>query len=240
MAKKDYFLTIDTETTQDGKVADFAAVISDRKGKIYTQCAVMVNGVFTDQENHPLFHIYGDAGDIWSKAGLPARYDRYNTMVANGSRMIASVPAINRWLLKAQMEYNPYLTAYNLAFDLDKCQNTGIDLTSFADRQFCLWHAASTKWASSKAYLRFILSTHSFNNPTKMGNMSFKTNAEVMARFVLGNAELPDEPHTALEDILYYELPILNRLVQVSKRKEWLTPTPFNWRSVQVKDHFSV
>jgi hypothetical protein len=32
MAKKEYFLTVDVESTMDGKVADFAAVISDRKG----------------------------------------------------------------------------------------------------------------------------------------------------------------------------------------------------------------
>ena len=237
--KKDYFLTIDTETTQDGKVADFAAVISDRKGKVYATCAVLVNGIFTDMENHPLFHIFGDAGDIWSKAGLPARYNRYNAMVEGGQRMVASVSAINVWLTKALLEYKPYLTAYNLAFDLDKCANTGIDLTGFADRQFCLWHSAATKWASTKSYRVFIAENHCFNKPTKLGNMSYQTNAEVMARFVLGNPELEDEPHTALEDVLYYELPILNRLVQTSKKKEWLNPTPFNWRKFQVKDHFT-
>jgi hypothetical protein len=239
MAKKDFFLTVDTETTQDGKVADFAAVISDRKGKVYATCAVLVNGIFTDMENHPLFHIFGDAGDLWSKAGLPARYDRYNAMVAGGSRMIASVAAINVWLAKAQAEYNPYLTAYNLAFDREKCANTGIDLNDFADRSFCLWYAAATKWAATKKYKNFIVATHSFNPPTKHGNMSFKTNAEVMARFVLNNPVLEDEPHTALEDVLYYELPILTRLLAVSKKREWLEPTAFNWRSVQVKDHFA-
>ena len=239
MAKKDYFLTVDTETTQDGMVADFAAVISDRKGKIYAQCAVLVNGIFTDQEKHPLFYTSGDDSALWAKAGLPARYNRYAAMVAGGQRMLASVAAINVWLTKAHFEYNPYLTAYNLAFDLGKCSNTGIDLSLFADRQFCLWHAAATKWASTKAYRKFIAETHSFNNPTKHGNMSYKTNAEVMTRFVTGNPLLEDEPHTALEDVLYYELPILNRLVKTSKKKEWLNPTAFNWRDFQVKNHFT-
>ena len=48
MSKKQYFLIVDTETTQNNLVADFGAVIVDRKGKIITQCAVMVDGIFTD------------------------------------------------------------------------------------------------------------------------------------------------------------------------------------------------
>ena len=60
MAKKDYFFIIDTETTQDSQVADFAGIICDRSGKIYTQIAVLTFGIFTDQEKHPLFHIFGD------------------------------------------------------------------------------------------------------------------------------------------------------------------------------------
>lgn len=238
MAKKDFFLIVDTETTQDGMVADFGAVICDRKGKVYAQCAVLVNGIFTDQENHPLFYTSGDSSALWAKAGLPARYDRYNGMVASGARMLASVAAINIWLAKAFAEYNPYLTAYNIAFDLDKCGNTGIILTDFASQKFCLWHSAVTKWALTKKYRNFIADTHSFNNPTKHGNMSYKTNAEVMTRFVMDNPLLEDEPHTALEDVLYYEMPILVKLVNSTKKENWLNPEPFNWRKLQVKDHF--
>lgn len=239
MAKKDFFLTIDTETTQDELVADFAAVITDKKGNIHAQMAVLVHGVFNEREQHPLFHIFGDSGDLWSKAGLPKRYENYTNMVNGGTRMISSVAAINVWLAKAHAQFNPYLTAYNLAFDLGKCANTGINLTDFADRQFCLWHSAVAKWGYSKAYKNFILATASFNNPTKLRNFSYKTNAEVMTRFVTNQPMLEDEPHTALEDVLYYELPILNKLVQTTKKKQWLNPPSFNWRKVQVADHFT-
>ena len=68
--------------------------------------------------------------------------------------------------------------------------------------------------------------------------MSYKTNAEIMARFVMDNPLLEDEPHTALEDVLYYEIPILTKLVNTTKKAEWLEPKPFNWRKFQVKDHF--
>lgn len=236
---KNYFCIIDTETTQDGLVADFAAVIVDKNGSIVNQCAVMVDGVFTDMENHPLFHDHGDAGSIWSKAGLPKRYDRYNRMVENGSRMIASVAAVNRWIDKAIATYNPIVTAYNFAFDREKCANTGIDLTGFRS-SFCLWQAAYGRYAHTKPYRKMALALHAFNAPTKHGNMSYKTNAETMARFVTGNMALEDEPHTALEDVIFYELPILVKLLKNRSVKKMLEDCkPYNWRDCQVRDWFT-
>lgn len=237
MAKKDYFLIADTETTQTGMVADFGAVVVDRKGIIHNQCSVLINGIFTDMENHPLFYTQ-DADPLWGQATLPKRYEVYNKMVNDGNRMIASVNAVNRWLERVLGKYDPFLTAYNVAFDLDKCNNTGIDLTIFKAK-FCLWYASYTKWAHTKKYKQFILENHYFNKPTKHGNMSYKTDAETMARFVTGQP-LEDEPHTALEDVIFYELPILTRLLQVAKKKDILNPTAYNWRDLQVKDNFKV
>ena len=241
MAKKQFFLIIDTETTQDQMVADFAAVICDRKGRIHNQCAVLIDGVFTDYEKHPLFFDSSASPDtIWSRSGADRRYATYENMVAEGSRMIASVTAVNRWLERARGKYNPALTAYNLAFDTNKMENTGIDSTIFSQR-FCLWHAAAGKWARSKKYRQFILDNHGFNAPTKMGNMTYKTNAEIMTRFVLGQPDLENEPHTALEDIIGYELPILQKLVSLdSLEKIIANSSAYNWRDFQVKNNFKV
>lgn len=236
---RNYYLLLDTETTQDQLVADFGAVIVDKKGKIYSQCAVMVDGIFTDIEQHPLFFT-SDNSPLWGKASLDRRYKTYQAMVNSGSRMIASVSAINRWLDKALATYNPMLTAYNLPFDLDKCRNTGIDLTGFAPRSFCLWAAAYTLFAHTKEYRAMALALHAFNAPTSHGNMTFKTNAETMARFTSNNPALEDEPHTALEDVLFYELPILQAVLK-RKPARWLLdgPKPYNWRDCQVRDFFS-
>jgi hypothetical protein len=239
MAKRDYFLIVDTETTLDDKVADFGALVCDRKGKIYTSCAILINGIFTNRELHCLFYDNSvEADSIWARQRLNARYDNYNAMVRDGRRLVASVSAINRWLAKVNGTYSPILTAYNLAFDAGKCANTGIDLDMF-DKRFCLWYASFTKWAHTKKYLNFALSIHAFNPPTKLGNMSFKTNAETMARFVLNNPTLIDEPHTALEDARDYELPILLQLLKQSRKREYLEPASFDWRKVQVRDYFT-
>ena len=235
--RKQYFLLIDTETTQDQLVADFGAIVIDRKGNILNQCAVLTGGIYTDPANHPLFFT-SDSDPVWGKAHLDRRYETYRRMIKSGSRMIATVPAINNWLAKAAASYQPIMTAYNLPFDTHKCANTGIDLTLF-NQSFCLWKASYTQWALTKAYKRMILECHGFNSPTEHGNMSYKTNAEMMARFVLDNPGLQDEPHTALEDLVFYELPILVKLLKQRSTKWLLNETRgFDWKTVQVRNHF--
>jgi hypothetical protein len=228
MAKKQYFAILDTETTINDTVADFGIVICDREGKIHHQCAVMVNGHFGTAE---LFHDK-NANDIWGYAGLEKRKAKYNEMISNGQRMIASVNAINKWIALAVGKYDPILTAYNLAFDLDKCEKTGIDLSVFTSK-FCLWQAALGNICNSKKYKQFVLENHAINSRTKFGNMTIKTNAEVVCGFVSGN--IIDEPHTALEDARDFELPIL---VNVLKKKAWRDNIiSYDWHKWQLKDH---
>jgi hypothetical protein len=238
--KKQYFLIIDTETTQDNLVADFGAVIVDKKGKIYSSISVLIDGIFTDYEAHPLFFDPASQNGIWSKKSRERRYANYERHIENGTRMIASVAAINRWLVRAKLTYpNIIWTAYNSAFDLNKCENTGIDLSVF-DFTFCLWQAAYTQFAHTKKYRNFALMVHAFNPPTKWGNMTYKTNAETMTRFVLDDPEMADEPHTSIEDVIGYELPILLKLLNVRSAK-WLLEAPkaYNWRACQVRDNFT-
>lgn len=229
MAKKQFFLIVDTETSITDKVADFGAVICDRKGEIFAQCGVLVNTVFGVDS---LFFDRNAQG-IWAQASITRRTERYNDMLNTGSRMLASVNAINRWLEKANAKYNPELTAYNLPFDQSKCQNTGIDLNMFAKR-FDLWAASVGTICNTKAYRQFVLDNHLFNTPTEKGNMTFSTTAEAVTGYLSG--QMTVEPHTSIEDIIGYELPTL---VHILKKKDWRDKIkPYNWRDHQVKDHF--
>lgn len=231
MAKKQYFLIVDTETTINSHVADFGAVVTDRKGNIHKSAGILVAD-FYDKEK--LFYDKNSSLEIWTELGLARRVQNYKKMLESGERILASTVAINKWLYKVKETYQPELTAYNLAFDMDKCGKSGIELSMFENR-FCLWHLAAYKYAKSKKYLDFILAHHFFNPPTSRQNMTYKTNAEVMARFVTGNM-LPDEPHTALEDILYYELPILIKIVNSKKWREKIKK--YDWAAFQVKNHY--
>ena len=230
MAKKQFFAILDTETTISDTVADFAIIIVDREGKIHNQCAVLVAGHYG---NHELFHDK-NANDIWGYAGLNKRKANYATMLESGVRMLASTNAINKWINQAIGKYNPDLTAYNLAFDLAKCANTGIDLSGFNSR-FCLWQAAVGNICNKKAFKQFALENHAFNNATKHGNMTFKTNAEIVCGFI--NNNFIEEPHTALEDARDFELPILTTII---KKRNWRDNSrAYAWQDFQVKNHFT-
>lgn len=226
---------VDVETTITDEVADFAAVICDRNGTIYHKCAVLVAGVFGVKS---LFYdtSKGGADSLWSKTRLEARMANYADMIARGDRIIASTAAINKWLHLAVGKYNPTLTAYNIAFDKGKCANTGIDLSAFKG-SFCLWHATAATICKSKEYRRFVLENHLFNAPTGKGNMTYQTNAEAVTSFLRG--EVLTEPHTALEDVLDFEIPVLTRVIRLKNWRE-AAETRYNWTAFQVKHHFKV
>lgn len=229
MAKKQFFLVVDVETSITDKVVDFGAAVVDRNGCIAAQCAVMVQNVFGVDS---LFFDKNAKG-IWAAASVQRRMDAYNNMLNSGSRMLASVNAVNRWLEKVNTKFNPELTAYNLPFDVSKCANTDIDLNMFS-RRFCLWAASVGNICNTKAYRQFVLENHRFNAPTEYGNMTFKTDAETVTGFLSG--KMSEEPHTSLEDIIGWEIP---SLVHILKKKNWRDKMiAYNWRSHQVKDHF--
>jgi hypothetical protein len=230
MAKKQFFAILDTETTINNTVADFAIIIVDREGKIYNQCAVLVAGHYG---THELFHDKA-ANDIWGYAGLEKRKTAYVNMLDNGLRMVASIAAINRWINQAVGKYNPQLTAYNLSFDKLACLNTDIDLSGFT-QEFCLWQAAVGNICNKKQYREFALQNHAFNKPTKNGTMTFQTNAEIVCGYIVG--EFITEPHTALEDARDFELPILKAII--AKRNWRDNIKPYNWRDFQTKDWFT-
>lgn len=230
MGKKQFFMVVDTETTVADTVADFGAVVVDRTGAIHAQCAILVAGEFDAKE---LFYDPKTNG-FWGKQAAIERKEKYVGMLNSGARMMASVNAINRWLEKANAKFSPELTAYNLPFDVSKCGNTGIDLNPFS-RRFCLWQASVGNICQSKAFKQFALENHAFNAPTEHGNMSMKTNAEIVAGFLAG--EFREEPHTAIEDAINFEVPILAHIL---KKKAWREKIiPYNWRDFQVKNHFS-
>lgn len=234
MAKK-FFMVLDTETTMTDKVADLGVVVCDKQGNIEYETGLLIRDYYLDRENHPLF-FDNTADPLWGKRSLVKRYKHFQDMLQDGRRMLASVAAVNRLFAKIALKYRPVLTAYNLNFDRAKCENSGIDLTIF-EQQFCLWHAAANKWGNSRAYRQFVLDNHFFGNRTKIGNMTYGTKADFMAKFILGN-DLPDEPHTALEDARDYELPILRALVKNTSPKVYMNPPAYDWRNFQVRNAF--
>ena len=211
--KKHYYLIVDTETTMQQTVADFGAVVVDRQGNIIEQFGVLLDGHFGTLD---LFHdVYAPAESFWSTMKLHRRKKHYDQLLANGQRSICSASLVNLWLTRIKAQYNPIVTAYNIAFDLGKCRNTGIDLGIF-ENSFCLMKKAKEHLIND-SYIDFC---HENNFLTaKLRKPS--TTADTMAKYILGT-DLADEPHTALEDARDYERPILKALLSTLSRKKLL------------------
>ncbi len=233
MAHKKYILLIDCETNIDDKVADFAAILVDRKGIIIKEMAVIIQKEFIGVD---LFYDKKATG-LWSYEYAKQKKAMYLEYLENGQRMMSSPNAINKWLNQVigfcgGIE-NVELSAYNLAFDLSKCNNTSIDLSSFSNK-FCLWQASVGNICNTRDYKAFMLENHLFNNKTQYGNMTLSTNAENVTSFLLGKMVI--ENHDALGDLRDFELAILNH---IQKKRNWRKKiTPYNWRAFQLKHHY--
>ena len=216
--KKHSYIIVDTETTKNQTVADFGAVVVDRQGRVIERLGAMVTGHFGK------FDLFSDptapTDSLWSKQSAKRRAKDYYAMMENGSRIWASVAFINKWLAVVNARYSPVFTAYNSAFDLSKCRNTGIDLGIFS-QSFCLMKAAKRTIGPLAEYQDFC---RRFDLVTARGNI--RHTADAMAKFVDFSDDryglLDDEPHTALEDAQFYEALILHRLLGKMTRKQIL------------------
>lgn len=235
MAKKQFFAVCDTETTINDNVADFGFAIFDRNGNMFEHCAVLV----ADFRNEQLFHDPRLVdSSLWARNNLETRNENYQKMLEQGTRTLASVNAINKFLDRTLAKYgeNISLTAYNLPFDAAKCKNSKINLAQFTNR-FCLWQLACGHFADTRKYKQFILDNHYFGKRTeKTGSLTYLTNAEVMSEFVTGVKAI--EEHTAFEDVIHHEVHILTAIVNKSKWRE--KQKPYNYREYQLKDNFLV
>lgn len=227
MARKQLFFIVDTETTEIDTIADFAGIIVDRRGVIYNQIAVLVAGHYG---KFKLFHDKNSNEEIWTLKGLKRRNEMYVKMLESGQRMMAAPQAINTWIARAKLTYPGLIfTAYNETFDLGKMRNTSIDAEY--EQSFCMMKAAQNEVKGNKKYTQ-----HCIDRKWFTAKLNMRTNAEAMAEFVLGG-ELPPEPHTALEDILEYELPIFRWLMKRKSWKKYREVAGYNWREWQMKNH---
>lgn len=209
-----YYLIVDTETTKRGTVADFGAIVMTKQGQLVEQFGAMVHGHFGKL---PLFSDpSADSSAFWSEQSAQRRTKNYDDMLEAGERSISSVGLINQWLAGINARYTPVLTAYNIAFDLGKCRNTRINLGIFNSR-FCLMKAAKRQIGTLAEYHEFCNAYGFLTAKRRDPSMT----ADTMAKFIFG-LDLPDEPHTALEDARDYEAPILTKILESVTRKQLL------------------
>ena len=211
---KHYYLIVDTETTRRDTVADFGAVVVDRKGKIVDQFGALVLGHFGK------FALFSDPSlddsEFWSDQSAQRRQKNYEAMLEAGQRSISSPALIQQWLSATNARYTPVLTAYQLRFDFGKCEKTRINLGIFSE-SFCLMKAAKKSIGVLADYQDFCRDNFLLTKKLRKPQMT----ADAMAKYIVGEG-LADEPHTALEDARDYEAAILHYLLRSHTRKQLL------------------
>ena len=220
MIKKKFYIIVDTETTERGNVADFGAVICDKRGNIVKKI-----GVLTPYFQKEKLFYNRDSG-FFGIQNLNLRTEKYREMVKDGKRQLATIRGINEWLAMAQVMYAPTLTAYNLTFDKGACNKSGIALPF--QNEFCLWKEAARIFGKRVSYINHVLEHKAISE-----KLNIKTNADIMSKF-LSVETLQDEPHTALEDILDHELLIFK---EIMRAKKGIKHKPYNWRNHRLIDH---
>ena len=212
--KRHHYLIVDSETTRRQTVADFGAVVIGRDGRIVEQFGALVFGHFGK------FDLFADPSlpdsAFWSEQSAQRRMKNYHAMIDYGERSISSPALIQQWLWGVNQRYQPTLTAYNLVFDFGKCQNTRINLGIFS-QSFCLMKAAKKVIGIRADYQQFCYDQDLVTKKMRKPQMT----ADAMAKFIIGN-DLPDEPHTALEDARDYERAILAHLLKSLTRQQIL------------------
>ena len=104
--RKHHYIIVDVETTSDDRVADFGAAVVDRKGNIAASLGVLIEGIFGNVDFH------------WALGNPKHTLKKYQGMLRNGSRAIATPAFVNDWLRQMQMAYSPAFDRLQYRFRL--------------------------------------------------------------------------------------------------------------------------
>ena len=190
MAKKKYFMILDTETCGD-LVFDFGYKVIDRKGNMVAEgsfvCAEFVE--------HP--EVLGMFTDPFTKTKIAAYY--YELFMGSTAFTVLPFAEIRRTINSVQQAFNATICAYNAAFDAKHLTKTA-KYFGYADffkadvKYMDIWNMALSVLCNSRNYLKFC-ATHELWTPK--GHP--QTGAETVYKY-LKNAPEFEEKHTARED----------------------------------------
>ncbi len=225
MARKKYYMVIDTETCGD-YVFDVGYRVIDRAGKCYAHASFVVAefincperlGMFTDRFTRDKIGKY--YFDLWAN---------------NGGFKVVPFVDVRDNVREVIRDYNAIVCAYNIAFDLTHLEKTAqyLGYDGFFNgniETIDIWNVAMCILGTKK-YIRFCMANEFY---TKTGNI--QTGAEIMFRYITNDATF-NEAHTAHEDCII-ECAILEKCFKQKKHFETKTVNPClhnaAWRSIQ-------
>lgn len=194
--RKNYYLTIDTETTNgfdDPIVYDIGGCIHDKKGKVYETFSFVIYETFCGMK------------DLMKSAYYADKIPTYEKEIKEGSRKLVKYITAKMYIKNLCTKYNvKAIIAHNARFDYIATQTTQRYLTKSKYRWFLpygieIWDSlkmAQDTICKQKSYIEFC-NRHNFL--TKFGKP--QATAEVLYKYISGNVDYIEE-HTGLADVL--------------------------------------
>lgn len=222
MGRKNYYLTLDTETCGDmgaPLVYDIGFVIHDKNGNIYERRSYVVREIF-----------FGE-WKLMRTAYYASKIPQYRIGIKEGAWNVASFWAIRKEIFDLMRKYRvKAVIAYNAGFDTRALSSTLNHLSKFDEKQtffsekttvWCTWSMACQTILMQKTFFKM-----AYKNEwvSECGNV--KTSAEVAFRYINRNVDF-EEAHTALEDALIETVIFARCLATHKKMNREIQPMPW-------------
>lgn len=194
--RKNYYLTIDTETANgldDPLCYDIGGVIHDKNGKVYESFSFVI------------YEIFVLCADIMESAYYAEKIPYYEDDLKEGTRKMVRMETARRYIENLCKKYNvKAIIAHNAPFDYRSTSKTMRYITSSEKRYFLpfgipLWDTlkmAQDTICQQKMYKSFC-AEHGYTKK----NGAPRATAEILYQYISGESDF-SESHTGLEDCL--------------------------------------
>lgn len=225
MAKKNYYMVLDTETANgfmvDGKldlscslVYDIGFNVVDKKGHIYERVSMAIWDILCDMKDIMATAYYADK--------IPSYWDE----IKNGERQLVTFLHARDIVIDTIKKYNiKAVSAHNARFDVNALNTTIRYLTKSKKRWFFpksveIWDTlkgATNTICKQKGYISFCEQN---GYMTKHKTPRVRATAEILYRYISGDNEFIEE-HKGVNDT-DIEAKILIQILRQHKKKEFL------------------
>jgi hypothetical protein len=217
--RKNYYLTIDTETANtldDPLVYDIGGAIHDKKGNIYETFSFLIYDIFCLEKELMQSAYYADK--------LPL----YTEKIQNQEIKFINFFTAKKHIAKLSKEYNiKAIIAHNMFFDYRAVSTTQRYITKSKYRHFlpygiplyCTLNMARSTVLKQKSYISW---AKEYGYTTKTGKP--RATAEILYKYLSGQNDFIEE-HTGLADVLI-EIQIFAWIMRQNKKTNKLAFRP--------------
>ena len=194
--RKNYYLTIDTETANDIDnpiVYDLGGCIHDKKGNVYETFSFVIYDTFFEMR------------ELVEQAYFADKIPSYEKEVAEGKRTVVRFATAKRYIRELCKKYNvKAIIAHNACFDYRALTTTQRYLTKSKYRYFLpygvpIWD--TLKMARDTICKQWKYKEWAYMNGYLTKNGRVRATAEIIYRYISGDNKFI-ESHTGLEDVL--------------------------------------